>query len=163
MVVVDPVGNRRKVKMTLGRLAVLALIPVLLLGTVGVVLADDGPDADDDPVRSVELRKDDSAGDVDLVEDEDDDSDKDTGDADNTNGNDGTDGGENTGDGDDTAGDDGDRTGDATAGNDGTAGGDNTPVPVAPAPAVEPAPVAPAPAPAPSYDDGYSDDGGYSD
>jgi hypothetical protein len=147
--------------MTIGRIAVLLLIPALVLGTVGVVLADDdGRGDDDEPTQAIELRKDDAGADAELVDD-------DEGDDDNTNGDDGTDGGENTGDGDDTEGDDGDRTGDATAGNDGTSGGDNTDAPAAPvaAPAaaapVEPQPVAPAPAPAPVYgdDSGYGTDG----
>ena len=73
--------------MTIGRMAVLLLIPVMVLGSVGVVIADDGGDDDDEPTGAIELRKDDSGDDAELVDD-------DEGDDDDTDGRiDGTDGG----------------------------------------------------------------------
>ena len=92
-------------------------------------------------MNPIDVRKDDSSADAELVDDEADDDH--TGDRDHTLGDDGTDDGHNN-------------DGDATAGNDGSSGGDNSEA--APAAASAPAP-APAPEPAPVYDD-YSDDAG---
>jgi hypothetical protein len=149
------------------RILIIALCGVVAIGGVGAALADDG-DEQIGSLDPVDLRKDDSLGDAELVDDEpnDDptgDGDKTRGDDgtswghnndhDSTAGHDGTGGGDNT-DGDNTWGDDGTNWGhnndhDSTGGHDGTSGGNNSEY-VAPAPA---------PAPAPVYDD-YSDDGG---
>jgi hypothetical protein len=114
------------------KILIIALCGVIAVGGVGAALADDG----DDQVGSLEpidVRKDDSLGGTELVDDEPDD--------------------DPTGDGDKTRGDDGTSWGhnhdhDSTANDDGTGGGDNSEY------------VAPAPAADPVYDD-YSDDGGY--
>jgi hypothetical protein len=133
------------------KIVVLMVAGVLAVVGVGTAIADLGSSDDSEgPAQNIELRKDDSGADTELVDEEDE------GDGDGTRGDDGTRGGNNTGDRD------------GTRGNDGTSGGNNTPVAasvnevhVAPPPAP-----APAPALAPAYSDdggGYSDDGGYSD
>lgn len=117
---------RRENVMSIGKLVVLVVAVALAAGGVGSALAESD---DGFPGEAIELlddaRKDELNGE--LVAQEDD------GDGDDTNGNDGTGGGNDTGpDGDDTAGNDrtggGENTGDgdATGGNDGTNGGDNT-------------------------------------
>lgn len=142
------------------RMLLLAIVALLAIGGVTSAIADLGGT---DDASGVELRKDDSLGEVELVDDDDE------GDGDDTRGNDGTGGGDNTGDRDNTRGDDGtnggDNTGDGdnTGGNDGTDGGDNTRVATPPAPAPAPAaaaPPAPAPVQAPPAVHDYSDDGG---
>jgi hypothetical protein len=135
------------------RIALIALCGLVAIGGVSAAIADNGDGDETAGVGPVDVRKDDTAADTDLVDDEDDD--EPTGDRDKTRGDDGTNGGDNS-DGDRTAGDDGTSWGhnndrDATGGDDGTAGGDNSEVAVAPAPA-------PAAAATPVYDD-YSDDG----
>jgi hypothetical protein len=149
------------------RILIIGICAVLAATGVGAAVADDDGDrfATLDPV---EVRKDDSIPDAELVDDEPDDDP--TGDRDKTRGDDGTNwghnhdhdstgnddgtgGGDNT-DGDRTAGDDGTGWGnnhdrDATAGDDGTGAGDDSEY------------VAPAPAEAPAAYDDYSDDGGY--
>ena len=136
--------------MVTARFLIAILATAVVTGGVTAALADDA-DERPDALESVELRKDDSSPDVELVDDDEDDDP--TGDRDKTRGDDGTNLGHNH-DRDATGGDDGsghgDNTdGDATAGDDGSSGGDNSEVAVAPAPE---------PAPAPVYDD-YSDDG----
>ena len=155
------------------RILIIALCGVVAVAGVSAALAD-GDDEEVASLGAIDLRKDDSSADAELVDDDPDDDptgdgDKTRGDDgtrwghnhnhDSTAGDDGTGGGDNT-DGDATRGDDGTSWGhnhdrDATGGDDGTGGGDNSEY-VAPAPAAAPAP---APAPAPVYDD-YSDDGG---
>jgi hypothetical protein len=141
----------RRVEMT-GKAIALVAIGVIALGGVGSALGDLGEDDSEAQLSELELRKDDSSDDVELVDD-----DQDDGDGNSQNPE--TQSGENTGGTADTRGTgaDGDTgDGDATAGNDGTGGGDNSYV----APA-EDSYVAPAPAPAPAYEyDGGSDDGG---
>jgi hypothetical protein len=110
------------------RFLIAILATAVVTGGVTAALADDSGDPPD-AYEAVELRKDDSAADTELVEDDEDDA---TGDRDKTRGDDGTNLGHNH-----------DR--------DATGGDDNTEVAAAPAPE-------PAPAPAPVYDD-YSDDG----
>ena len=92
-------------------------------------------------MNPIDVRKDDSSADAELVDDEADDDP--TGDRDQTRGDDGTNDGHND-------------DGDASAGDDGSSGGDNSEVDPAAAPAPAPAPAA---EPAPVYDD-YSDDAG---
>ena len=114
------------------RILLIALCGVLAVTGVGAVVADD----DDDRFGSldpIEVRKDDSLADTELVDDGDDDP---TGDRDQTRGDDGTSRGHN-------------HDHDATGGDDGTAAGDDSEY------------VAPAPAPAPPVYDDYTDDGGY--
>ena len=115
------------------RILIIALCGVVAIGGVGAALADDG-DEQIGSLDPVDLRKDDSLGDAELVDDEP--NDDPTGDGDKTRGDDGTSWGHNN-------------DHDSTGGHDGTSGGNNSEY-VAPAPA---------PAPAPVYDD-YSDDGG---
>lgn len=126
------------------KILILALCGVVALAGVGA-FADDGGEKNAS-LEPIEVRKDDSAADAELVDDDRDDDP--TGDRDKTPGDDGTNAGHNHDD-------------DATGGDDGSAGGDNSEAAAAPAPAAGPAPAAaPAPAPAPVYDD-YSDDAGY--
>jgi hypothetical protein len=113
------------------RILIIALCGLVVVGGVSAALADDDGEQTE-PLNPIDVRKDDSAADAELVDDEPDDDP--TGDGDKTRGDDGTGWGHNH-----------DR--DATGGDDGTDGGDNSEY------------VAPAPAPAPVYDD-YSDDGG---
>jgi len=138
---------------------------------VGSALGDLGGDDHDDPIDALEVRKDDSGSDVELVDEEDDrgdggrDDDSRDGsggkDAESRHGTQAPSQDPQTGSGDRTGGTGnsagtgwpGDTDGDATAGNDGTGGGDNSYVAVA-----DDSYAAPAPAPAPAYD--YSDDGG---
>jgi hypothetical protein len=133
------------------RILLIALCGLVAIGGVSAAIADDGSD-ETGSVSPVDVRKDDTGNDTELVDEEPDDDP--TGDRDQTRGDDGTNGGDNS-DGDKTAGDDGTSWGhnvdhDATGGDDGTGGGDNSEVAVAPVPAADPAPV---------YDD-YSDDAG---
>jgi hypothetical protein len=123
------------------KILLIALCGVLAVSGVGAALADDGDDAVGS-LEPIEVRKYDSQGDVELVDDDPDDDP--TGDRDKTRGDDGTDWGHN-------------HDHDSTANDDGTRGGDNS---SAAAVAVAPAP-APEPAPAPPVYDDYSDDGGY--
>jgi hypothetical protein len=120
----------------IARILLVALCGLIAVGGVGAALADDG-DESLGSFEAIDVRKDDSGTDTELVDDDED--------------------GDGDGDGDKTAGDDGTGQGhnhdaDATGGDDGTGGGDNS-EDVAPAPAP-----AESPAPAPVYDD-YSDDG----
>ena len=115
------------------RILLIALCGVLAGAGVSAALADDG----DDQVGSmdpIDVRKDDSLADTELVDDHADDDP--TGDRDQTRGDDGTNWGHNH-----------DR--DATGGDDGTVAGDDSEY------------VAPAPAPAPPVYDDYTDGGGY--
>jgi hypothetical protein len=131
---------------------------------VGTAIGDLGSDDDGDrPLRELELRKDDGAGDVELVDEEDDRDDDKSGDKsrgptqDPQTGSGDRTGGTNHTPGTGWSGDTGD--GDATPGNDGTNGGENTYVEAA-GDYVAPAPT---PAPAPAYygsDDGGSYSGG---
>ena len=116
------------------KMLIAALCGVIAVAVVSAAVADHGDDraGSFDPI---EVRKDDSAADTELVDQEPDDDP--SRDGDKTRGDDGTSWGHNH-----------DR--DSTGGDDGTGGGDNSEY-VAPAPT---------PAPAPVYDD-YSDDGGY--
>ena len=112
--------------MNLGKLAVLGLALMFASAGVGAALADWRSPDPGPPIDLADARKDEST-DATVADD-------DRGDGDDTNGNDGTGGGDNTrpaqrGDGD------------STAGNDGTSGGDNT---------------APAPRPAAPADDSFS-------
>jgi hypothetical protein len=120
------------------RILILTLCGLVAIGGVSAAIADDSDD-ETATLNPVELRKDDSAPDTELVDD--DEGDDPTGDRDKTRGDDGTNWGHNN-------------DHDSTAGHDGTSGGNNSEV----APAVAPAPAA-APAPAPVYGD-YSDDAG---
>jgi len=115
--------------MNIGKLAVLGVAIALAFGGIGVGLADW---RSSDPGQPIDL-----AGDFDARKNEADDdvplaADDDRGDGDDTQGDDGTNGGNNTGDGDNTRGNDGTNggnntgDGDNTRGNDGTNGGDNT-------------------------------------
>jgi hypothetical protein len=119
--------------MVTARFLIAILATAVVTGGVTAALADDA-DERPDALESVELRKDDSSADTELVDDDEDDDP--TGDRDKTRGDDGSNLGHNH-----------DR--DATGGDDNTGGGDNSEVAVAPAAE---------PAPAPVYDD-YSDDG----
>lgn len=114
------------------RILIIVLCGIVATAGVGAALADDGDEASTS-IDPIEVRKDDSPTDTELVDDEP--ADDPTGDGDKTRGDDGTGAGHN-------------HDGDATGGDDGTNGGDNSEY------------VAPAPAPAPVYDD-YSDDAGY--
>jgi hypothetical protein len=144
---------------------------------VGSALGDLGGDDNDDPIDALEVRKDDSGSDVELIDEEDDRGDG--GRDDDSRGNDGrgdgsrgkgADSGQGgqapsqdpqTGSGGGTGGTGntggtgwpGDTDGDVTGGNDGTGGGDNSYVAVADDSYA-------APAPAYEYGGEYSDDGG---
>ena len=129
------------------KILLLALCGVVALAGVTGAFADDGGEPTE-ALEPIEVRKDDSAAEVELVDDDRDDDP--TGDRDETRGDDGTNAGHNN-------------DGDATGGDDGTDGGDNSEAAAsaAPAPVAAPEPTpAPAAAPAPAYDD-YSDDAGY--
>ena len=116
--------------MTIGRLAVIALVAVLALGGIGTAVALSGGEDDPAATDPIELRKDDAGADVAEADDDGDDADPaaaNTGDGDDTRGDDNTRGGANTGDGDDTRGDDDTGAGDddAGAGDDDTGAGDD--------------------------------------